>query len=154
MTRARRLISLATVAALLMTGLLATPAFALPGDVTGWVMMAPHGGVIRNTNAGEVIVHYAAEGESTLAPMTATTDTNGRWRLTGVTESRISQMRAEALVLLRGVLHRELDPELEEAPARPQGCVARRREAYYAAVATRHALGVRRLAGSDLDATA
>lgn len=72
----------------------------------------------------------------------------------GVTESRISQMRAEALVLLRGVLHRELDPELEQAPARPQGCVARRRETYYAAVATRHALGVRRLAGTDLDATA
>ena len=31
----------------------------------------------------------------------------------GVSESRISQMRAEALVLLRGALNRALEPELE-----------------------------------------
>ncbi len=64
----------------------------------------------------------------------------------GVTESRVSQLRAEALVLLRGVLHRELEPDLAPAAGtdRPGGCVARRRESYYAAVATRHAMGVRR----------
>ena len=56
----------------------------------------------------------------------------------GVTESRVSQMRAEALVLLRGALHRELEPELAPVPERVEGCAARRREAYYAAVAARH----------------
>ncbi len=59
----------------------------------------------------------------------------------GVTESRVSQIRAEALVLLRGALNRELDPELEPLPAadQPVGCAVRRREAYYSAVAARHA---------------
>ncbi|MCW2818187.1 MAG: polymerase, sigma 28 subunit, SigD/FliA/WhiG [Marmoricola sp.] len=57
----------------------------------------------------------------------------------GVSESRVSQIRAEALVLLRGALNRELDPELEPAPARVEGCAARRKEAYYASVAARHA---------------
>lgn len=57
----------------------------------------------------------------------------------GVSESRVSQIRAEALVLLRGALNRELEPALEPVPARVEGCVARRKEAYYASVATRHA---------------
>lgn len=61
----------------------------------------------------------------------------------GVSESRISQMRAEALSLMREALHRELDPDLQQAPIKPNGCVARRREAYYAAVAARHAAAVR-----------
>jgi RNA polymerase sigma factor for flagellar operon FliA len=61
----------------------------------------------------------------------------------GVTESRVSQMRAEALGLLREVLHRELEPEMVREPARPNGCAARRRETYFAAVASRHALALR-----------
>ena len=52
----------------------------------------------------------------------------------GVTESRVSQLRAEALVLLRDGLNAHLDPELVETPERPAGCVARRREAYYAEI--------------------
>lgn len=56
----------------------------------------------------------------------------------GVTESRVSQMRAEALILMRGALHRELDPEMAPKQERVEGCAARRRESYYAAVAARH----------------
>lgn len=57
----------------------------------------------------------------------------------GVTESRVSQIRAEALVLLRDALNTALDPALVPAPARPDGCAARRRETYFRAVAERHA---------------
>jgi RNA polymerase sigma factor for flagellar operon FliA len=53
----------------------------------------------------------------------------------GVTESRVSQLRAEALVLLRDGLNAHLDPDLVASPDRPGGCVARRREAYYAQIA-------------------
>ena len=53
----------------------------------------------------------------------------------GVTESRVSQLRAEALGLLRDGLNTQLDPELVTGQAKPAGCVARRRETYYAAVA-------------------
>ncbi|TIC79030.1 sigma-70 family RNA polymerase sigma factor [Nocardioides sp. GY 10127] len=59
----------------------------------------------------------------------------------GVTESRISQIRAEALVLLRDALNSALDPDLVAAHPRPQGCAAQRRSAYFAAVAARHATG-------------
>lgn len=55
----------------------------------------------------------------------------------GVSESRISQMRAEALVLLKGAMNAALAPELVAPATRPQGCAARRREAYFAAVANR-----------------
>ncbi|HEY0904722.1 MAG TPA: FliA/WhiG family RNA polymerase sigma factor [Marmoricola sp.] len=73
----------------------------------------------------------------------------------GVTESRVSQMRAEALVLLRDALNRELDPSQVEPHARPDGSAARRREAYFAAVAARHAASVRRPGGlGALDETA
>jgi RNA polymerase sigma factor for flagellar operon FliA len=73
----------------------------------------------------------------------------------GVTESRVSQMRAEALVLLRDALNHELDPTRLEAHARPEGSAARRREAYFAAVAARHAASVRRPLGvTALDETA
>jgi len=51
----------------------------------------------------------------------------------GVTDSRISQMRAEALLLLRDAINSQLDPELV-APE-PSERVAKRRYAYYAAVA-------------------
>lgn len=73
----------------------------------------------------------------------------------GVTESRVSQMRAEALVLLRDALNHELDPSQVEPHARPQGSAARRRDAYFASVAARHAASVRRPAGlAALDETA
>ena len=55
----------------------------------------------------------------------------------GVTESRVSQMRAEALVLLKDALNSALSPELVAPHAKPDGCAARRREAYFAAVASR-----------------
>lgn len=60
-----------------------------------------------------------------------------------VSESRVSQMRAEALSLMREAINRELDPELVAAPRRPGGCVERRRTAYFDAVAARHASGMR-----------
>ena len=64
----------------------------------------------------------------------------------GVTDSRISQMRAEALVLLRDVLNHSLDPALlKPAAGQPGGVAHRRREAYFAAVATRHAQAARPL---------
>lgn len=73
----------------------------------------------------------------------------------GVTESRVSQMRAEALVLLRDALNHELDPSQLQPHARPQGSAARRRDAYFAAVAARHAASVQRPAGlAALDETA
>lgn len=55
----------------------------------------------------------------------------------GVTESRVSQLRSEALVLLRDGMNTHLDPELVDSADRPDGCVARRREAYYAQIAVR-----------------
>jgi RNA polymerase sigma factor for flagellar operon FliA len=62
----------------------------------------------------------------------------------GVTESRISQVRAEALVLLRDGLNNHLDPELLAAAASGgSGCVARRREAYYAQIAAQGNLSAR-----------
>jgi RNA polymerase sigma factor for flagellar operon FliA len=54
----------------------------------------------------------------------------------GVTESRISQLRAEAVALLRGALTRALEPSMAEQHERPSGCAARRKEAYYASVAS------------------
>lgn len=73
----------------------------------------------------------------------------------GVTESRVSQMRAEALVLLRDALNHALDPSQVTPHARPQGSAARRRDAYFAAVASRHAASVRRPIGlAALDETA
>jgi RNA polymerase sigma factor for flagellar operon FliA len=53
----------------------------------------------------------------------------------GVTESRVSQLRAEALTLLRDGLNTHLNPDLVGDADRPDGCVARRRTAYYAEVA-------------------
>lgn len=68
----------------------------------------------------------------------------------GVSESRISQIRAEALVLLRDALNAALDPERLEPHPKPNGCVARRRDAYVAAVAERHAAA--RAVGATLPA--
>jgi RNA polymerase sigma factor for flagellar operon FliA len=52
----------------------------------------------------------------------------------GVTESRVSQMRAEALVLMREAMTRALDGGIAAAPL--AGCAARRKQSYYAAVAS------------------
>ncbi|WP_432562017.1 sigma-70 family RNA polymerase sigma factor [Kineococcus sp. SYSU DK003] len=51
----------------------------------------------------------------------------------GVTESRISQMRAEALVLLRDGMNTHLAPEMVVAP-KGAGAATKRKESYYAAV--------------------
>lgn len=49
----------------------------------------------------------------------------------GVTESRVSQLRTEALALLRDGLNAHLSPELVDQPAGADNCVARRRAAYF-----------------------
>jgi RNA polymerase sigma factor for flagellar operon FliA len=54
----------------------------------------------------------------------------------GVTDSRISQIRAEALELLREGMNSQLEPEAEDKPVRSQR-VARRKQAYYQAIANR-----------------
>jgi RNA polymerase sigma factor for flagellar operon FliA len=54
----------------------------------------------------------------------------------GVSESRISQLRAEAVALLKGALTAALEPERATGHERPTGCAARRKEAYYASVAS------------------
>ena len=51
----------------------------------------------------------------------------------GVTESRVSQLRTEALGLLRAAMDSVLEPQ--SAAERPTGVAARRREAFYADVA-------------------
>ena len=53
----------------------------------------------------------------------------------GVTESRISQLRAEALSLLKDGLNTHLDPDLAPTPENPESITARRRASYYAAIA-------------------
>ena len=93
-----------------------------------------------------VVVEQYFLGERPMAEIAATL---------GVSESRVSQMRAEALILLRDALNHELEPELVPTHARPQGAAARRREAYFAAVAARHAASARRREdGSPVNATA
>ncbi len=61
----------------------------------------------------------------------------------GVTESRISQLRAEALVLLRGALATALEPDLVEERPRPAGVAARRKAAYAEAVQARYVARLR-----------
>jgi RNA polymerase sigma factor FliA len=68
----------------------------------------------------------------------------------GVTESRVSQLRAEALGLLRDGLDTHLDPALAAEHAAKQGCVARRRTAYFDQIASRGTLHSR-LAVTGLD---
>ena len=53
----------------------------------------------------------------------------------GVDKSRISQLHAEAIDLLRDGLESQLEPENVAPPARPGGIVARRRARYRSAVA-------------------
>ncbi|MBW6438562.1 sigma-70 family RNA polymerase sigma factor [Actinoplanes hulinensis] len=54
----------------------------------------------------------------------------------GVTESRVSQLRAEALSLLRDGLNTHLSPELAPVPENPESITARRRATYYANIAS------------------
>jgi RNA polymerase sigma factor for flagellar operon FliA len=61
----------------------------------------------------------------------------------GVTESRVSQLRAEALTLLKDGMNSQLDPTQITTPDRPDGCVARRRNTYYNDIATRGDLTTR-----------
>ena len=61
-----------------------------------------------------------------------------------VTESRVSQMRAQALDMVRDGMNSVLDPDRVEASERPGGCVDRRRTAYFAAVAQAGSLRRRR----------
>jgi RNA polymerase sigma factor for flagellar operon FliA len=53
----------------------------------------------------------------------------------GVTESRISQLRAEALSLLKDGLNTQLNPDLAPSPDNPDSITARRRASYYASIA-------------------
>ena len=55
----------------------------------------------------------------------------------GVTESRVSQMRTEALELIRNGVLTHLAPEQVEPEERPDGRVARRKASYYADIAAR-----------------
>ena len=61
----------------------------------------------------------------------------------GVTESRVSQLRAEAVALMRGALTTALEPQLAEKAERPNGCAARRKEAYFASVAAHRTYAAR-----------
>lgn len=70
----------------------------------------------------------------------------------GVTDSRISQMRAEALALLRDALNHALEPTLVKPMGKNGGVAQRRRETYFSAVAARHAEGGRRGITVALDA--
>jgi RNA polymerase sigma factor for flagellar operon FliA len=53
----------------------------------------------------------------------------------GVTQSRVSQLRTEAMALMRDGINTHLDPDLVAGSDRPDGVVERRRQAYYARIA-------------------
>jgi RNA polymerase sigma factor for flagellar operon FliA len=76
----------------------------------------------------------------------------------GVSESRVSQIRAEALALLKDGINAQLDPDQVPESERPGQCVDRRRAAYFAAVAStsdyKSRLAVRASAGAGIRATA
>jgi RNA polymerase sigma factor FliA len=61
----------------------------------------------------------------------------------GVTESRISQLRAEALRMLRDGMNSQLEPGQVAAPARPEGRAAAGRAAYLQSIADRSTLAGR-----------
>ncbi|WP_433717065.1 sigma-70 family RNA polymerase sigma factor [Actinoplanes sp. CA-051413] len=66
----------------------------------------------------------------------------------GVTESRVSQLRTEALALLKDGLSTHMDQQ-GAGPAKGDGCVARRRAAYAAQIAARSTMASR-LAVTDV----
>jgi RNA polymerase sigma factor for flagellar operon FliA len=59
----------------------------------------------------------------------------------GVTESRVSQLRTEALALLKDGLTTHMDQQ--EAASAREGCVARRRAVYAAQIAARSTMSTR-----------
>ena len=59
----------------------------------------------------------------------------------GVSESRISQLRSEALKMLRDGMNAQLEPDL--MPRSSGGVAAGRREAYYATIAGRSSFHAR-----------
>lgn len=61
----------------------------------------------------------------------------------GVTHSRISQLRSEALTLLRDGMNASLEPSLVPQAERPDGVAERRRRAYFAQVAAQAATSAR-----------
>jgi RNA polymerase sigma factor for flagellar operon FliA len=61
----------------------------------------------------------------------------------GVTDSRISQLRAEAVRLLRGALAASLDAEADGRPDGTRSCATRRKQAYYDQVAGRRSFAAR-----------
>ena len=69
-----------------------------------------------------------------------------------VSESRVSQMRAQALVMMKDGMNSQLDPEQVTEAERPGGVVDRRRASYLAAVA--RAGDVRRVAAQPVPAQA
>lgn len=70
----------------------------------------------------------------------------------GVTESRVSQLRSEALTLLRDGLNSQLAPDMLPKAERPDGCIARRRSAYYAQIAAKGDLRTRLAMTDELGA--
>ncbi len=66
----------------------------------------------------------------------------------GVTESRVSQLRTEALALLRDGLSTHMEQQ-DTGTAKGDGCVARRRAAYAAQIAARSTMASR-LAVTDV----
>ena len=68
----------------------------------------------------------------------------------GVTESRVSQLRGVALGLLRDGLNTHLEPGLAAQNELKDGCVARRRAAYYEQIGSRSTMRGR-LAATGLD---
>ena len=66
----------------------------------------------------------------------------------GVTESRVSQLRTEALALLKDGLSTHMEQQ-DTGPAKGDGCVARRRAAYAAQIAARSTMASR-LAVTDV----
>jgi len=67
----------------------------------------------------------------------------------GVSESRISQMRAEALSLLRDGMNSQLEPDAVDSGRRLSPRVAQRKAAYYAAIASGSDYRSRLTAGPD-----
>lgn len=55
----------------------------------------------------------------------------------GVTQSRISQLRSEALQMLKDAINTSLEPGLAPKPSKKPGVAEKRRQVYYAAVAER-----------------
>ncbi|MGQ7295891.1 sigma-70 family RNA polymerase sigma factor [Quadrisphaera sp. KR29] len=70
----------------------------------------------------------------------------------GVTESRISQLRTEALGLMRDGMNASLEPSMVTAVERPGGVVDRRRQAYFAAVAAHASVAPTATAAAAADA--